>query len=362
MAQYSARRRHPRRLSPRAPRCPGDGRRRDGGRRDDLPSPDARITPVPGLWNTAQRDAWKRIVISSTPTATPRSRCSSASRRQGLDPRAVGRQGPAARIGQLAADLGLAAAVSRRDQRWSRAMTRADMERVARRLRPRDPLGRRGRLRLARAALRPRLPAVVVHLAAHQPAHRRVRRLARQSPALSDRGLPRDARGRPSSCRFGADLGARLGRGRHHPRRRGRDRAPPQGRGRRPDRLLVGPGEQAAKAGLRPDVPGAVRRPHPQRSRHPDDGGGRDLRGRSRQQHHRRRPRRPLRRGPAAPRQPGVDPARIGASIGYTEVEWPKQYRAAKTQLERNLERERQMAAQGTGLSAIEQANSALGV
>ena len=49
------------------------------------------------------------------------------------------------------------------------------------------------------------------------------------------------------------------------------------------------------------------------------------------------------------------------ARIGYTEVEWPKQYRSAKTQLERNLERERQMAAQGTGLSALEQANKALG-
>ena len=50
------------------------------------------------------------------------------------------------------------------------------------------------------------------------------------------------------------------------------------------------------------------------------------------------------------------------ARIGYTEVEWPRQYRSAKTQLERNLERERQMAAQGSGLSAIEQANKALGV
>ncbi|MES3014372.1 MAG: bifunctional salicylyl-CoA 5-hydroxylase/oxidoreductase, partial [Pseudomonadota bacterium] len=29
------------------------------------------------------------------------------------------------------------------------------------------------------------------------------------------------------------------------------------------------------------------------------------------------------------------------AKIGYTEIEWPKQYRAAKSQLERNLERER---------------------
>jgi len=51
------------------------------------------------------------------------------------------------------------------------------------------------------------------------------------------------------------------------------------------------------------------------------------------------------------------------ARIGYTEVEWPKQYRSAKSQLERNLERERQMAAaQGGGLSALEQANKALGV
>ena len=50
------------------------------------------------------------------------------------------------------------------------------------------------------------------------------------------------------------------------------------------------------------------------------------------------------------------------ARIGYTDAEWPKQYRSAKTQLERNLERERAIAAQGAGLSAIEQANRALGV
>jgi anthraniloyl-CoA monooxygenase len=33
------------------------------------------------------------------------------------------------------------------------------------------------------------------------------------------------------------------------------------------------------------------------------------------------------------------------AKIGYTDVAWPKQYRSGKTQLERNLERERSMAA-----------------
>ncbi len=49
------------------------------------------------------------------------------------------------------------------------------------------------------------------------------------------------------------------------------------------------------------------------------------------------------------------------AKIGVTAVGWPKQYRSGKQQLERNLERERQMAAQGAGLSAIEQANRALG-
>jgi anthraniloyl-CoA monooxygenase len=47
------------------------------------------------------------------------------------------------------------------------------------------------------------------------------------------------------------------------------------------------------------------------------------------------------------------------AKIGYTEIDWPKQYRAAKSQLERNLERER--ATQG-GAAATEAANRALGV
>jgi anthraniloyl-CoA monooxygenase len=50
------------------------------------------------------------------------------------------------------------------------------------------------------------------------------------------------------------------------------------------------------------------------------------------------------------------------AKLGYPDVEWPKQYRSAKTQLERNLERERAAAAQTAGLSPLQQANSALGV
>ena len=51
-----------------------------------------------------------------------------------------------------------------------RAMTRADMDGGARRVRARDAVGRGSRLRLARAALRARLPDVGVHQSAHQPA------------------------------------------------------------------------------------------------------------------------------------------------------------------------------------------------
>lgn len=50
------------------------------------------------------------------------------------------------------------------------------------------------------------------------------------------------------------------------------------------------------------------------------------------------------------------------AKIGYLDVAWPKQYHAGKVQLERNLERERTMAAQAAGLSPLEQANKAQGV
>ena len=50
------------------------------------------------------------------------------------------------------------------------------------------------------------------------------------------------------------------------------------------------------------------------------------------------------------------------AKIGYADVEWPKQYRAGKSQLERNLERERALAAQSAGLSAVQAANLAQGV
>jgi 2,4-dienoyl-CoA reductase-like NADH-dependent reductase (Old Yellow Enzyme family) len=50
------------------------------------------------------------------------------------------------------------------------------------------------------------------------------------------------------------------------------------------------------------------------------------------------------------------------AKIGYLDLAWPKQYQSGKVQLERNLDREKAIAAQGSGLSALAQANRALGV
>jgi anthraniloyl-CoA monooxygenase len=49
------------------------------------------------------------------------------------------------------------------------------------------------------------------------------------------------------------------------------------------------------------------------------------------------------------------------AKIGYHDVRWPVQYLAGKAQLERNLEREKSMAAQAARLSPLEQANRAQG-
>ena len=49
------------------------------------------------------------------------------------------------------------------------------------------------------------------------------------------------------------------------------------------------------------------------------------------------------------------------AKIGYFDVAWPKQYAAAKSQLERNLERERAMAADNARLTPQERAQRAEG-
>ena len=49
------------------------------------------------------------------------------------------------------------------------------------------------------------------------------------------------------------------------------------------------------------------------------------------------------------------------AKLGYGDIEWPRQYQAAKAQLERNLQREREVAAANAGLTPLEIAANLLG-
>jgi anthraniloyl-CoA monooxygenase len=49
------------------------------------------------------------------------------------------------------------------------------------------------------------------------------------------------------------------------------------------------------------------------------------------------------------------------AKLGYTDLEWPKQYRSAKTQLERNLKREKEAASANAGLTPQQIAANLLG-
>ena len=56
-----------------------------------------------------------------------------------------------------------------------------------------------------------------------------------------------------------------------------------------------------------------------------------------------------------------MEAARIGHTSGVG-ADWPRQYLSGKGQLERNIEREKALAAQTAGLSPQEQANLAQGV
>ena len=146
-------------------------------------------------------------------------------RPQGLDQADVGGHRRAARRRQLG---GLRAVADPVPGRAEPGAARADRRRDGAdqgRVRRRDAGGRAGRVRPARAALRARLPAVVVHLADHQPAHRRLRRVAGGAAALSARGVRGHAGGLAGrQADDGADLGDRLGARRHHRRRRPADR------------------------------------------------------------------------------------------------------------------------------------------
>ena len=131
----------------------------------------------------------------------------------------------------------------------------------------------RGRLRPARAALRARLPALVVPLAAGQPAHRRIRRIAGEPAALPAGGVRRRAR---RLARGQADdrahLRDRLGARRQHRARRRRDRPGVRRARRRRDRRLLRPGRPRTRsprsaAATRPRSPtGSATRWRPRRA------------------------------------------------------------------------------------------------
>ena len=234
-------------------------------------SPDARITPgCPGLWNEAQRDGWKRIVdfVHGQSEAKIAMQLGHA-----------GAKG-STRVAWEGTDEPLPAGnwplVSASPQQyldgmsdWSRAMTRADMDRV------RDDFVRSARMRrkrastgwscIARTAISCRASSrrsptfAPMSMAARCAIACAIRlRCSRAVRAVWPQHL----------ADVGAHLRARLGRRRHHAGRRGRDRACVQGCGRGHDRLLVGAGQQEGEAGVRPHVPDAVRGPHPQRGGH----------------------------------------------------------------------------------------------
>ena len=316
------------------------------------PSPDARITPgCPGLWNDAQRDgleAHRRL--RARQHATRRSRCSSATpaprARRACRGRARTCRSP---TGNWPLDLGLAAAVPRRRQR----LVAGD---DARRHGPRAR-----RLRRARRAARPRPASTGSSCTA------RTATCCRRSSRRSPTSAPTSTAARSTTACAIRSRSSRAMRAVWP------ERLPMSVRisahdwvegGITPDDAVEiarafkaagadlidcssGQVSKQAEAGLRPHVPDAVRRPHPQRGRHRDHRRRRDLRGRPRQQHHRRRPRRPVRDRAAAPRQPGVDAARGGQDRLHRRARGRSSTARPRRQLERNLERERAMAAQG---------------
>ena len=229
---------------------------------------DARITPgCTGLWNDEQEKAWRRIVdfVHANSAAKICLQLGHAGRKgatklmwDGMD-RPLEQGGwdviSASPNSLLFRQPGAARDGPRRDGCGQGRVRRC------------QPARRGLWLRYAGAALCPRLSARKLHFAADQPAHRPIWRFAGKSPALS----ARDIRGNAIGLAFAqADVGThfrdRLGRGRHHRRRRGGDRTRLCGTRRRSRRCLDGADRARRAADLWPHVPDAVLRSGSQRS------------------------------------------------------------------------------------------------
>ena len=155
-----------------------------------------------------------------------------------------------------------------------REMTRADMDAGAGRLRARGEHGRTRRLRPARAALRARLSPVGVHHAADQPPHRRLRRVTRESPALSARGLSCRAGGWPYALPISVRISATDWVGEEGITPEDAVEIARLLADAKVDIINVSAGQTSlpGTAGLRPDVPDPVLRSHSQRDRHRHHG------------------------------------------------------------------------------------------
>jgi 2-polyprenyl-6-methoxyphenol hydroxylase-like FAD-dependent oxidoreductase len=225
------RRRHAGRLLPRAYRQPRPRRRGPHLHRDDLRL--RRRAHLAGLRRPLQGSAQTGVEAHRRLRARPHGNGDrhpvGSCRSQGVDSIGLAGGGRAFARRQLAADRAL-----KRRLRAAQPGTAGDDAGRPRarqgRLRARGGVGQRVRVRLAGASLCSRLSALRLHLAAHQPAHRRIWRLAAQSLPLSAGSVCRDARGvAGGKTHLGAHFCARLGARRQYTRGRRRDRRAVQG-------------------------------------------------------------------------------------------------------------------------------------
>ena len=233
-------------------------------------SPDARITPgCLGLWNDEQATAWQRIVdYVHTQTDAKIALQLGHSGRKGSTRRGWEGIDQPLPAGQLAADLGVAASptIDGSVTDAARGATSDDLDQrsstdfVSPHCAARPAAWRASTwLELHCCA---RLPAVELHLAAHQSAHKWNSGGSLEEPlpvyplALMVFRAMREVWPDDQADQR-AHLGQRLGAGRHYPERRGRRGPALQSGRRRRDRLLVGPGQQGrTQPRLRPYVPG----------------------------------------------------------------------------------------------------------
>ncbi len=203
--------------------------------------PEGRITPqCPGLWNTEQQEAWKRIVdFCHIYGATMAIQLAHAGRKASTYRGFEAHQSGSVPLEDGGWETIAPSAVAFPGLATPREATTEDIAHVVDSVRRRRTSGRCRRVRRRRAPRRARLPAVRVPLPAVEPPHRRLRRRPRRTQPAAAGGDRRRARGLAcGEAAAGAHLRDRMDRRRLH--RRGGDRGGQDaGRTRcRPDRRL----------------------------------------------------------------------------------------------------------------------------